>query len=145
MKVLLQVVNHANVIIDNKVYNEIKNGYLLFVGIGKDDNEDIVKEMASKVAKLRVFPDSNGKTNLDIYSIKGEVLSISQFTLYANTKGSNRPDFLNAANREQALYLYNLFNDELESKNLVVKEGIFGADMKINLENNGPFTIILEL
>lgn len=145
MKVLLQVVNHASVTIDNSVYNKIDKGYLLLVGIGKEDTETVVKEMATKISKLRVCPDENGKTNLDIYAIKGEILSISQFTLYANTNGGNRPDFLNAASREKAIRLYSLFNEELVKKGLLVKEGLFGADMKVNLENNGPFTILLEI
>ena len=117
MKIVLQVVNNASVKIDDKVYNEISNGYLLLVGIGKEDNEDKVKEMATKISKLRVCADENGKTNLDIHITNGEILSISQFTLYANTKGSNRPDFINAAGRELALNLYNLFNEELRKTN----------------------------
>ena len=145
MRVVLQVVNHANVIIDKKLHNEIGKGYLLLVGIGKEDTEEVVKEMDQKISKLRVFQDENGKTNLDIYAVNGEVLSISQFTLYANTKGSNRPDFLNAASREKASYLYDYFNKELASKNIIVKNGIFGADMKVNLENDGPFTLFLEI
>lgn len=144
MKVVLQVVTKANVTIDNKVYNQINNGYVLFVGIGKEDNEEKIKEIANKISKLRVCADENGKTNLDIHVTNGEILSISQFTLYANTKGSNRPDFLNAACKEKAIHLYNLFNDELRSYDIVVKEGVFGADMKVDLENDGPFTIILE-
>ena len=145
MKVVLQVVNHASVTIDGEVYNKIDRGYLLLVGIGKEDNEDKVKEMALKISKLRVCPDENGKTNLNIFAINGEILSISQFTLYANTNGGNRPDFLNAAGRVQAIELYNLFNTELRSLGLVVKEGKFGADMKVGSENNGPFTILLEI
>ena len=145
MKVLLQVVNHASVSIEGNIYNEIGKGYLLFVGIGKEDNEEIVKQMATKISKLRVCEDENGKTNLDIFAINGKILSISQFTLYANTNGGNRPDFLNAASREKAINLYSLFNEELREKSLVVKEGVFGADMKVNLENNGPFTILLEI
>lgn len=144
MKVVLQVVTKANVIIDNKVYNEINNGYMLLVGIGKEDNEEKIREMANKISKLRVCADENGKTNLDIHATNGQILSISQFTLYANTKGSNRPDFLNAAGKDKAIYLYDLFNRELRDNNIVVKEGIFGADMKVNLENDGPFTILLD-
>ena len=145
MKVVLQVVNHASVTIEDKIYNKIDKGYLLLVGIGKEDDISKVKEMATKIAKLRVCPDDNGKTNLNIFSINGEILSISQFTLYANTNGGNRPDFLNAASRELAIELYKAFNAELRSLGLVVKEGIFGADMKVGLENNGPFTILLEI
>lgn len=145
MKIVLQVVNRASVTIDNKMFNSINKGYLLFVGIGKDDNEDKVREMAKKISKLRVFKDENGKTNLDIKTVKGEILSISQFTLYASTSGGNRPDFLQAANKELAIKLYELFNKELESYDLEVKTGVFGADMKVELENDGPFTLIMEL
>ena len=144
MRVVLQVVNNASVSIDDKIYNKIEKGYLLLVGIGKEDNEEKVKELAKKVSKLRVFKDSNGKTNLDIHSVEGEILSISQFTLYANTNGGNRPDFLNAADREKAINFYRIFNDELRGYNLCVKEGVFGADMKVNLENDGPFTLFME-
>ena len=144
MRVVLQVVNKANVVIDNKVYNEIDNGYLLLVGIGKEDNEDKIKEIAKKISKLRVCKDEKGKTNLDIHTTKGKILSISQFTLYANLNGGNRPDFLNAADKEKAINLYNLFNAELRNYDIEVKEGVFGADMKVNLENDGPFTIFVE-
>lgn len=144
MKVVLQVVNNASVKIDGTLHSEIGNGYLLLVGIGKEDNEEKVKELANKISKLRVCADEFGKTNLDIHVTKGEILSISQFTLYANTKGSNRPDFINAAGKELALNLYNVFNEELRKTGIVVKEGVFGADMKVSLENNGPFTIVLE-
>ena len=144
MRVVLQVVNNASVSIDDKIYNKIEKGYLLLVGIGKEDNEEKVKELAKKVSKLRVFKDSNGKTNLDIHSVEGEILSISQFTLYANTNGGHRPDFLNAADREKAITFYRIFNDELRGYNLCVKEGVFGADMKVNLENDGPFTLFME-
>lgn len=144
MRVVLQVVNKANVVIDNKVYNEIDNGYLLLVGIGKEDNEDKIKEIAKKISKLRVCKDEKGKTNLDIHTTKGKILSISQFTLYANLNGGNRPDFLNAADKEKAINLYNLFNSELRNYDIEVKEGVFGADMKVNLENDGPFTIFVE-
>lgn len=144
MRVILQVVTKSNVIIDNNIHSEIGKGYLLLVGIGKEDSEENVINMANKIFKLRVCADENGKTNLDISSINGEILSISQFTLYANTNGGNRPDFLNAAGKDKAIYLYDLFNKELRNKGLVVKEGVFGADMKVNLENDGPFTIFLE-
>lgn len=144
MRVVLQVVNKANVSINNNMHTEIDNGYLLLVGIGKDDSEEKIKEIAKKISKLRVFKDERGKTNLDIHSVNGEILSVSQFTLYANTNGGNRPDFLLAADREKAIHLYNLFNEELRNYNLKVKEGVFGADMKISLENDGPFTLFIE-
>ena len=144
MRVVLQVVNNASVIVDKIVHSKIGKGYVLLVGIGKDDDEKNIKQMANKISKLRVCEDENGKTNLDIHTINGEILSISQFTLYANTSGGNRPDFLNAAGKDKAIYLYELFNKELTNYQIEVKTGIFGADMKINLENNGPFTIFLE-
>jgi len=145
MIVVLQVVDNAKVDINEKTHNEIKRGYLLLVGIGKDDTEEKVKEMALKISKLRVFKDENGKTNLNIFSVNGEILSISQFTLYANTNGGNRPDFLNAAPRELAISLYNMFNEELRKLNLIVKEGVFGEHMSVSLTNDGPFTLFLEL
>ena len=144
MRVVLQVVNNASVAIDGQVYNQINDGFLLFVGIGKSDGEENVKAMAEKISKLRVFADENGKTNLDIHAIKGEILSISQFTLYGNLKGSNRPDFFDAADKETAFHLYNLFNKELEKHDVIVKSGVFGADMKVCLTNDGPFTIFVE-
>lgn len=144
MRVVLQVVTSASVSINGVLYNEIKDGFLLLVGIGKQDKEENVKAMANKIAKLRVFADENGKTNLDIYSKKGEILSISQFTLYGNIKGSNRPDFFDAANKETAIYLYDVFNNELKNAGIKVKTGVFGADMKVSLTNDGPFTIFVE-
>ena len=144
MKVVLQVVDNAKVDIFNKEYNSIGAGYLLLVGIEKEDNESKVKEMAKKISKLRVFKDENGKTNLDIYAVNGQILSISQFTLCANTTGTNRPDFKAAAPRDLAISLYDLFNEELRNYNLVVKEGIFGEEMVVSLTNHGPFTLVLE-
>ena len=143
MRVVLQVVNQASVRVNNKIVNEIGKGYLLLVGIGVNDSADNVEKMADKISKLRVFADENGKTNLDIYKVKGEILSISQFTLYANVEHSNRPSFTEAADKEKALYLYNFVNSERESRGLTVKTGIFGADMQVNLENDGPFTLNL--
>jgi len=144
MKIVLQVVNKANVVIDGLIYNDIQKGYLLLVGIGKDDDKSKVEELANKISKLRVFQDENGKTNLDIYKVNGEILSISQFTLYANTNSGNRPDFLEAASRDKAIELYQYFNEVLRNKGIIVKEGVFGADMKVNLENDGPFTLFLQ-
>ena len=145
MRVVLQVVDNARVDVEEKSHNQINKGYLLLVGIGKDDTEEKVKEMALKISKLRVFKDENGKTNLNIFSVNGEILSISQFTLYANTSGGNRPDFLNAAPRDLAIRLYELFNEELRNLNIVVKDGVFGEHMSVSLVNDGPFTLFLEL
>ena len=107
MRVVLQVVDNAKVDINGETQGKINKGYLLLVGIGKDDNIEKVKEMALKISKLRVFKDENGKTNLNIFAVNGKILSISQFTLYANTNGGNRPDFLNAAPRDLSISLYN--------------------------------------
>ena len=144
MRVVLQVVNSASVTIDGNLHSKIDKGFLLLVGIGKDDTQENVIKMANKISKLRVFKDENDKTNLDIYKVNGKILSISQFTLYANTKDSNRPDFLNAAPRDKAIELYESFNTELEKAGIIVEKGVFGADMKVNLENDGPFTICME-
>ena len=141
MKVVIQVVDNASVTINNNVYNSINNGYLLLVGIDQNDDEAIVKKMASKIANLRINPDENGKTNLSILVTKGEILSISQFTLCANLE-SRRPSFSYAAKPDIAKQYYELFNDELRKFDIVVKEGIFGEEMIVSLTNHGPFTIV---
>lgn len=145
MKVVLQVVDNAKVEVEGKLHNEIGKGYLLLVGINKEDTLEKVKEMAVKISKLRVFKDENGKTNLNIYAVNGEILSISQFTLCANTTGTNRPDFFHAAPRDMAISLYEAFNDELRKCDLTVKDGVFGEEMIVTLTNHGPFTLTLEL
>ncbi len=142
MKVVIQVVDQASVTVSHKVINEIKNGYLLLVGIDQDDNEEKVKKMAKKVAELRIIKDENGKTNLSIKNINGEILSISQFTLCANLD-SRRPSFSYAANASMAKEYYELFNNELRKYEIIVKEGIFGEEMEVSLINHGPFTIVL--
>ena len=144
VKIVLQVVKKASVTIDEKLVSEIEKGYLLLVSFTQGDNHEIVQKMAQKVAKLRVFLDENGKTNLSIFDVNGEILSVSQFTLYANLKKGNRPSFIEALKGEESIILYKDFNDELRKNNLEVKEGVFGADMKINLINDGPFTIVLD-
>ena len=144
VKIVLQVVKKASVTIDEKLVSEIEKGYLLLVSFTQGDNHEIVQKMSQKVAKLRVFLDENGKTNLSIFDVNGEILSVSQFTLYANLKKGNRPSFIEALKGEESILLYKDFNDELRKNNLEVKEGVFGADMKINLINDGPFTIVLD-
>lgn len=144
VKIVLQVVKKASVTIDEKLVSEIEKGYLLLVSFTQGDNHEIVQKMSQKVAKLRVFLDENGKTNLSIFDVNGEILSVSQFTLYANLKKGNRPSFIEALKGEESIILYKDFNDELRKNNLEVKEGVFGADMKINLINDGPFTIVLD-
>ena len=144
MKLVVQRVLNSKCEVDNKVTGEIENGYMVLVGFGLDDDKTIVEKMASKLSKLRVFDDPDGKMNLDIYQVNGKILSISQFTLYADAKKGNRPSFINALGGERAIELYQYFNECLRNLNLEVQEGIFGADMKISLINDGPVTIILD-
>ena len=144
MKIVLQVVQKASVKVDEKLVSEIGRGYLLLVSFTQGDNKEIIEKMTQKIAKLRVFLDENGKTNLSIFDVNGTVLSVSQFTLYANLRKGNRPSYIEALNGDESIVLYQLFNEELRKNNLVVKEGIFGADMKINLINDGPYTLVLD-
>lgn len=143
MRVILQRVSHASCTIDGKVTGEIAQGYMALVGICPTDTEEIVKKMADKIVKLRVYSDAEDKMNLSIQDIQGSILSISQFTLYANAKKGNRPSFVGAARPEQAIPLYDFFNATL-SNFVPVQTGVFGADMKIDLCNDGPVTIILD-
>lgn len=144
MKIVLQVVKNASVTIDEKVVSSIEKGYMLLVSFTQGDSHDTVEKMAQKISKLRVFLDENGKTNLSIFDVKGEILSVSQFTLYADLHKGNRPSYINALKGEEAILLYKDFNDELRKCNLVVKEGVFGADMKVSLINDGPYTLTID-
>lgn len=144
MKIVCQNVSSASVTINNEIYSEIERGYLLLVSFTNGDDRLTCNKMIEKLIKMRVFPDDNGKTNLSILDISGSILSVSQFTLYADIKKGNRPSFVNnCLNPKDASELYDYFNSELK-KYLPVKTGIFGADMKVNLVNDGPFTIILD-
>ena len=145
MKFVIQRVNHASVEIDSQIFSQIDKGYLVLVGISDSDTKEIADKMIQKLIGLRIFEDENGKTNLSIKDVDGDLLIVSQFTLYADCKKGNRPSFIKAGNPEFAkdLYLYILE----KTANLYEKpvySGEFGADMKISLENNGPFTIILD-
>ena len=145
MKLVVQRVKKSNLKIKNKLYSSINAGMLILIGISKNDNYEMAKELANKIIKLRIFNDDNGKMNKNIMQIKGEVLVVSQFTLYADTNKGNRPSFINAAKPELAISLYNHFIDELQKLiSSKVRTGKFGADMKIELINDGPVTIILE-
>ena len=145
MKLVVQRVKKSNLKIKNKLYSSINTGMVILIGISKNDNHEMAKELANKIIKLRIFNDDNGKMNKNIIQIKGEVLVVSQFTLYANTNKGNRPSFVNAAKPELAISLYNHFIDELQKLiSSKVRTGKFGADMKIELINDGPVTIILE-
>lgn len=144
MRVLLQRVTHASVKVDGNVCGQIEQGFLLLVGITDTDTNEIVKKMAAKCAQLRVFEDANGKLNQGLQDVGGRILSISQFTLYADCRKGRRPSFDKAAKGDIAKPLYELFNKELESYGIAVERGIFGADMKVELLNDGPVTILLD-
>lgn len=144
MKVLMQRVKYAKVTIDGTIKGQIDQGYLLFVGITHTDNEEIANKLAHKVRDLRLFEDENGKMNLGITDVGGKILSISQFTLYADYRKGRRPSFTNAAKPDQANPLYEAFNQMLRDLGLEVETGEFGADMKVELYNDGPVTIMLD-
>lgn len=144
MKVVLQVVRKASVEVNNKIIGEIAKGYLLLVGVFEDDSEENAIKLADKISKLRVFLDENGKTNLSLKDVRGSILSVSQFTLCADLSGGNRPSFAKSAKREKAIELYELFNDRLRNNGFDVQTGEFGADMVVNIVNDGPFTLTLE-
>ncbi len=143
MKVIVQRVNHAQCKVDNKITGEIANGFMLLVGFTNGDNLDTINYMVKKIINLRIMDDENHVMNKSILDTGGSILSISQFTLYADTKKGNRPSYINALNNQDAKLLYEKFNEELR-KYLHVEEGVFGADMEISLVNTGPTTIILE-
>lgn len=143
MKVVVQRVKKADCKVDGKLTGEIEKGLMLLVGFTEGDNIDTITKMVQKIVNLRIFDDENGIMNLSVLDVNGAILSISQFTLYADTKKGNRPSYINAMRGEEATKLYDLFNDELR-KYIHVETGIFGADMDISLINSGPVTIILE-
>ncbi|MDE6475768.1 MAG: D-tyrosyl-tRNA(Tyr) deacylase [Erysipelotrichaceae bacterium] len=144
MRVVLQRVANANVCVEGKVIGEIQQGFLLLVGITHEDSKADVEKMAKKCVELRIFEDEEGKMNKSIFDIGGEILSISQFTLYADCQKGRRPSFVKAAPRELAQDLYHLFNEALKSYQIPVQTGKFGADMKVSLLNDGPITILLD-
>jgi len=144
MKVIVQRVLNSSCTIDNKLKSKIDKGYMLLVGFSSEDTKENADKMVKKISKLRIFEDENGKMNLDIHEVKGSILSISQFTLLTDTNSGNRPSFTNAMKPEDSSKLYDYFNEQLRKEGLVVETGIFGADMKIELLNDGPVTIILE-
>ena len=144
MKVVLQVVKQASVSVNNTLISKINIWYLLLVGIEKKDTSEIIKKMAKKIIDIRINKDENDKTNLSIKDVGGEILSVSQFTLCADLD-SRRPSFSNAANPDVAKKLYDEFNEELSSNNIVVKTGVFKEHMEVSLINDGPFTINISL
>lgn len=143
MKVLVQKVLEASVKVDDKIISAIKHGYVIFIGIEPDDTKTQADFLAKKVAHLRIFTDENDKMNLSIYDVGGEILAVSQFTLAADVSRGNRPGFETAAKPEIAQPLYEYFVEQLQQYKIAVKTGIFGADMKVALINDGPCTFWL--
>lgn len=143
MRLVVQRVASAKVIIDEEEYSSIKGGYLIYLGITETDTKDEVLKLAHKISGLRIFEDENQKMNLNLETVKGEILVVSQFTLYADMKRGNRPSFTKAAHPDLAIPLYELFVKKLSEK-FVVKTGIFGANMQIESINDGPVTLIYE-
>ena len=144
MRIVLTTVLEAKVTIDNKVVGQIGRGSCLLVGFTHDDNREIANKMVDKMLSLRVFTDEKGLTNLSLYDVKGEILSVSQFTLYADVTGGRRPSFVNAMKPDEAKELYAYFNTRIKEKYGSVQTGELGADMKVSSVNDGPFTVILD-
>lgn len=144
MRIVLTTVTSASVVIDNKVVGSINRGFCVLVGFTHDDTKEIVDKMIDKMLGLRVFMDENGLTNLSIYDVGGEILSVSQFTLYADLAKGRRPSFINAMKPDDAKALYEYFNEQIKIKFGKVETGVFGADMKVNSVNDGPFTVIMD-
>lgn len=144
MKFVIQRVQSASCSVDNKITGEIRKGFLVFIGVSNTDSTEIADKMVKKLIGMRIFEDSEGKTNLSLNDVNGELLLISQFTLYADCKKGNRPSFINAGKPDMANEMYEYIIKKCQDEIPVVQKGIFGADMKISLLNDGPFTIILD-
>ena len=144
MKLVIQRVKRASVEVENKIVGKIGQGFLVLLGVGPNDTEEIADFLVQKLIKLRVFEDENKKMNLSIKDINGELLIVSQFTLYADCSSGNRPSFTNAAKQDLANELYEYFIKKCMEENIKVEHGIFGADMQVELLNDGPVTILLE-
>lgn len=144
MKVVLQRVRQAKVMIEDEDFSSIEHGFLLLVGIEKGDTKEEADYLVKKIANIRIFEDENPKMNRSLSQVGGEILSVSQFTLLANTKKGNRPSFERSAARNEAIALYDYFNESLREVGYTVKTGQFGADMQVSLTNDGPVTIIFD-
>ena len=144
MRVVLQRVSHASVTVEEKVIGKIQRGFLLLVGVTHDDTIEDMEYLVRKIVQMRIFEDEEGKLNRSIQDIGGEILSVSQFTLYADTKKGNRPSFSKAAPGDVAIEMFEQFNGLLRDTGIPVETGQFGADMKVELLNDGPVTILLD-
>lgn len=144
MKFVIQRVKHASVTVDDEVIGSIQQGFLVLIGVSEGDTKEIADKMIKKLIGVRIFTDENGKTNLSLHDVDGELLLISQFTLYADCKKGNRPSFIRAGSPDMANELYEYIIAECKKQISVVEQGSFGADMKVELLNDGPFTIILD-
>lgn len=144
MKFVIQRVTEASCTVEGKVTGQIKKGFLVFIGVSADDTPQIADKMVKKLLGLRIFEDENGKTNLSLHDVDGQLLLISQFTLYADCRKGNRPSFTNAGKPDMANEMYQYIIAKCKQEIKIVEQGIFGADMKISLLNDGPFTIILD-
>ena len=144
MKFVIQRVNHASVTVDGVITGQISKGLLVFIGVGQNDTKETADQFLKKMLGLRIFEDENGKTNRSISDVNGELLLVSQFTLYANCRKGNRPSFTDAGSPQLAEELYEYLISEAKKIVRVVQTGVFGADMKVDLQNDGPFTVILD-
>lgn len=144
MKLVIQRVSHASVTVEDQVVGKIGRGFLVLVGVGASDTKAVADRYLKKLLGLRIFEDEEGKTNLSLKDVGGEILFVSQFTLYANCKKGNRPSFIEAGDPDLANSLYEYMIQEARKTVPVVEHGVFGAQMKVSLENDGPFTIILD-
>lgn len=144
MKLVVQRVKNAKVEVENKVVGSINKGFLVLLGVTHNDNQEIADYLVKKLCNLRVFEDENEKMNLSIKDVGGDLLIVSQFTLYADTTGGNRPSFIEAAKPDMANELYEYFCDKCSKENINVQKGVFGAHMEVSLINDGPVTIMLE-
>ena len=144
MRVIIQRVSEASVSIDSQVNAKIKQGLMILVGISSEDNHEDIDWLTQKIINLRIFNDENGKMNLSLLDAKGEILLISQFTLFASTKKGNRPSFIQSAKPEIAVPLYEQFIISLKDRGISIQTGTFGADMKVSLTNDGPVTISID-
>lgn len=144
MRFIIQRVSEASVTVDEKIIGQIQKGFMVLIGISNEDTKEIADKMTKKMLGLRIFEDENGKTNLDLKTVDGQLLLISQFTLYADCKKGNRPSFIKAGEPQMAEALYQYIIEKCKQEIPVVEQGEFGADMKVSLLNDGPFTIVLD-